>query len=190
MANIVFDDIEGDDNIIPLYSDGQWNHTSGVIYSRMPFFASLGFTCRSNNRLIKSYSDGSFETTAYANELISNSILTFIFVFNHEETYVNFSDVRAITNISGGLQLSQRYGYQSDSIDIGGTVVNLAGNSIMNPKFTIKRGIVINKKFTGLGIVLNGQNLSNSYETSITGGTLGGFNSIDRSHACLIPQYL
>ena len=116
--------------------------------------------------------------------------MTFIFVFNHEETYVNFSDVRAITNISGGLQLSQIYGYQSDSIDIGGTVVNLAGNSIMNPKFTIKRGIVINKKFTGLGIVLNGQNLSNSYETSITGGTLGGFNSIDRSHACLIPQYL
>lgn len=63
------------------------------------FFASLGFTCRTNNRLIKSYSDGSFETTEYANELISNSILTFIFVFNHEETYVNFSDVRAITNI-------------------------------------------------------------------------------------------
>ena len=152
----------------------------------MYFFASLGFTCRTNNRLIKSYSDGSFKTTEYANELISNSILTFIFVFNHEETYVNFSDVRAITNIDGGLQLSQIYGSQSDSIDIGGTVVNLAGNSIMNPKFTIKRGIVINKKFT----VLNGQNLSNSYETSITGGTLGVFNSIDRSHACLIPQYL
>lgn len=142
--------------------------------------------------MIKSYSDGSFETTEYANELISNSILTFIFVFNHEETYVNFSDVRAITNIYGGLQLSQIYGYKNDSIDIGGTVVNLAGNSITNPKFTIKRGIVINKKFTGLGIVLNGQNLSTnfSYETSITGGTLGVFNSTDSSHACLIPHYL
>lgn len=43
MANIVFDDIEGDDNIIPLYSDGQWNHTSDVIYSRMSFFCVFRF---------------------------------------------------------------------------------------------------------------------------------------------------
>lgn len=111
MANMVFDNIEGDDNIIPLYSDAEWAYTTGIIYPRMSFFASLGLKCYENNRLIESDSTGNFRTTDYANELINEQILSFLFVFNHQETYIINEDMRAITTLEVGFPTNDRAEY-------------------------------------------------------------------------------
>ena len=192
MANMVFDNIEGDDNIIPLYSDTEWAYTTGIVYPRMSFFASLGLKCYENNRLIESDSTGNFRTTDYANELINEQILSFLFVFNHQETYIINEDMRAITNLEGGLTLSTPGGFGAENIDVAGTPINLTGTSIFSTKLTMKRGIVIRKTLNGgLGIILNGQNLSaNNYTTQITGGAVGGLSMISRCNGYLIPQYL
>ena len=197
--NIIFNDIEGDDNIIPLYTDGNWNYTQGTIYTRLPYFASLAFYCKTNNRLIESnISQKTFRTTSYANELINEGILSFLFVFNNIETSITVSEIRAIPPsgfADSGLSLQSLLGNINDNVDVYVPNHPIGSNTSAGGEVecTIDRVSVIRKPIqSGLGIILKGVNYSNGiYDTfSLYGGVAGLFDSVENCNGYLIPQYL
>lgn len=83
---IIFDDIEGDDNIIPLTMDRIYSHPNGgTLVSRANTYDGVSFYATRDNKLLNYEGYGVMSFTQFAINAIKDSMLKFVFVFKKLE---------------------------------------------------------------------------------------------------------